>query len=225
MKKTLNLLVLFLLAVLTVNLGLLTKAQSAELRSKKLRQLVCDEILKQTIVVQEEECLRGKLDIIGTDSISYKDKKYVVQLLINASIADSSFQLRLSRNVEFQVDKPLLKGWSAEVTNSKVDKVTEIILNTDVSSTNAYEISSDLELKKLPRSILNWRGDTSFLEVSADEYQYFAILSPEKSLVGYIAYIWYSSEEDDIKGFSSQSFDLNGKTVGPETSESFGYEE
>ena len=68
-------------------------------------------------------------------------------------------------------------------------------------------------------------GVIDFDAEESSEYSYYYIYNEQNILIGYMVYVWFESEENDIKGYESQNFDLAGNLAGDGSAESWGYNE
>lgn len=211
--------------LLTTFITLLAISTNAsELKSTKLREMVCQEIAKSSYSLQKKNCLEGNIKIADVENFQYQGKSYNIILNVETYFLGSKFDVELKRDFTIEADKVVLKAWSAKLIDSVLGDY-HILAATHDSSSNIKEITSKPDLAKLPSGTIAWEGLMASSYSSKEDYVYYSVFNKENKLIGYLAYVWYENEEDDIKGYETQSFNLSGDQVGSGNAESWNYHE
>ncbi len=212
MKK----LTLSLVALLSIT------AISSEIRSKKLRKLVCSEIISKEYSLDIDDCLAGSIGLMDLESFHYKGKDHTALMNINSKFKGSLFQLELSRSVIFQHSGIKFSAWDINLMNKEYGNEA-ILLKTDRDDSNSFLVK---KLRQLPEGVKNWDEIEEYKsDYSETEISFYTVKNASGKKLGYIVHLFYADEEADSKGYIEQTFDLEGNPIGSASTESFGYHE
>ncbi|MBT4790561.1 MAG: hypothetical protein HON90_03240 [Halobacteriovoraceae bacterium] len=212
--------------ILILTLFFSVSAGASELLSNTVKTKLCREINNQNNILRSSECFKeSSFKVMDTKKVSLNGESYTTEIDIVVKYLGTVANTELSRSISYNSEVVTLGSWEVKVTSIVLSDYHSLVGAT-YDEFEGNELS-DSEIKKLPKKIRVWKSFAeSMYNVDSAIYNYLAVLSENTGKkIGYIAYVQYESEEDNVKGYEAQNFDLTGRAVGDADGESYDYDE